>query len=256
MSWGYAVASVYLTGGESYVPSHITNPISSWDGCNFNSLLLLQTQNLKTNIQKVENYTKQASKSPSVVSLNLCIRESLHRCRLCVCEEKNTVQAKVSDQFTLSLYNFSIFFSCLLTYPHIRATAHGRKHQPTVLASRALWGNVNQQKHSFVPGQMLGINWKVWSCNRKEKRTLLGLEKFIISNMLGPVPPFLLSVIYCPQPCQNLMKNTDLRSCIFSVVYFIFGFNKILPPGSGTSVVFFKNPLEKKSLTIFHKLSN
>lgn len=64
--------------------------------------------------------------------------------------------------------------------------------------------------------------------------------------MLGPVPRFLLSVIYCPQLCQNLMKNTDLRSYIFLVVYFLSGFNKILPSGSGTSVVFFKNPLEKK----------
>jgi len=101
---------------------------------------------------------------------------------------------------------------------------------------------------------MLGINWMVWRCNEKEKRTLLSLEKIIISNMLGPVPCFLLPVIYYPQLCPNLTKNTDLRSYIFSAVYFLSSFNKILPSGSGISVVFFKNPLEKRSLTIFHRL--
>lgn len=52
------------------------------------------------------------------------------------------------------------------------------------------------------------------------------------------------------------MKNTDLRSYIFLVVFFLSDFNKILSSSSGTSVVFFKSPLEKRFLTIFHRLSS
>lgn len=63
-----------------------------------------------------------------------------------VWEEKNRVQGKVSDQSALSLSGFSIFFSCLLTRPHIAIPARGGQHQPTGLASRVLWSNVNQQK--------------------------------------------------------------------------------------------------------------
>lgn len=41
---------VWLEGSLMF--SHTTNPISSWDGCNFNSHLLLQIQTLKINIQE------------------------------------------------------------------------------------------------------------------------------------------------------------------------------------------------------------
>lgn len=72
---------------------------------------------------------------------------------------------------------------------------------------------------------------------QQKERTLLGLEKihhlqcFRSSAMLS-------AIIYCPQLCQILMKYTDLRSDILSVVYFLSGVNKILPSGLEMSVIF------------------
>lgn len=66
---------VWLEGNLMF--SHTTNPISSWDGCNFHSHLLLQIQTLKTNIQKSKVLHQVGFSTSFCVLWNLCIRESL-----------------------------------------------------------------------------------------------------------------------------------------------------------------------------------
>lgn len=143
-TWGSAIPSVCLTRGNLRF-SHTTNPISSWDGCNFNSHLLLQIQTLEINIQKSEVLYQAGFSTSFCVSWNLCRRIFLYKNCVCVGGENHSA-GKISDQSAFSLSSFSISFFCLLTHPHIATTACGGQHQPTGLTSRVLQGNINQQK--------------------------------------------------------------------------------------------------------------
>lgn len=189
----------------------------------------------------MEYYTKQTSKPPSVLSWNLCIRESLCIQIVHGWEEKITVLGKVSGQYALSLSKFSIFFSCLVTHPHITTTAHGGQHQPTVLASRVLWGNVNQQKEIY-PGADIRNKLEGLGVQQKRGKNVAGPWKIYHLQYVRSSAP-ISAVIYCPQLCQNLMKNTDLRSYIFLSCLFSFWHYQAFAFWFGKLCDVFKNPL-------------
>lgn len=244
---------VWLEGNLRF--SHTTNPISSWDLCNFHSHLLLQIQTLKINTQKSEVWYQADFSTSICVSWNFCIRESLCIQIVRVWEEKIRVQGKVSEQSALSFSSFSIFFSCLLTHPHIASPARGGQHQPTGLASRVLWGNVNQQKElclrTDIRSKLEGLGmqqkrgkeycwtWKIYHLQYVRSSATI----FAVCHLLPPALPksdekYWFKELHFPW----------LFIFFLALKAFAFWFGKICG-------VFWKSPNKKKRfLTIFHAL--